>query len=242
MNKNIIEIKELSFAYPDGTEVLKNISLEIAKGESVAVVGANGTGKSTLLLHFNGCLFPNKGDVFIAGNLINKKTIQDIRRMVGMVFQNPDDQLFMPTVFEDVAFGVLNLGLSKSEVKKRVEEALEVVGALDLKNRSPYKLSGGEKRAVSIATILSMSPEIMVMDEPTSNLDPRSRRNFIALLNKFSHTKIIATHDLDMAFDVCKRTIILHNGQIKADGLTKDLLRDKELLLENGLELPLRFC
>ncbi|NHZ84803.1 MAG: ATP-binding cassette domain-containing protein [Planctomycetia bacterium] len=240
MSHHIVEARNLSYTYPDGTEVLKDISFKITHGESVAVVGANGAGKSTLLLHLNGYISPSKGKVLIGDYPINKETIQNVRRTVGMVFQNADDQLFMPTVFEDVAFGPLNLGLSKQEVEKRVNQSLEIVGALRLKDRPPYKLSGGEKRAVSIATILSMSPDILVMDEPTSNLDPKSRRNLIRLLKKFKHTKIIATHDLDMALDLCERTIIIHNGQITADGLTENLFRDKKLLFENSLETPLR--
>ncbi len=240
MSHHIVEARNLSYTYPDGTIVLKDISFKITHGESVAVVGANGAGKSTLLLHLNGYISPSKGEVLIGDYPINKETIQNVRRTVGMVFQNADDQLFMPTVFEDVAFGPLNLGLSKQEVQKRVDQSLEIVGALRLKDRPPYKLSGGEKRAVSIATILSMSPDILVMDEPTSNLDPKSRRNLIRLLKKFKHTKIIATHDLDMALDLCERTIIIHNGQITADGLTENLFRDKKLLFENSLETPLR--
>ncbi|GBD88013.1 cobalt import ATP-binding protein CbiO [bacterium BMS3Abin03] len=240
MSHHIVEARNLSYTYPDGTRVLKDISFKITHGESVAVVGANGAGKSTLLLHLNGYLSSSKGEVLIGDYQINKDTIQNIRRTVGMVFQNPDDQLFMPTVFDDVAFGPLNLGFSKQEVEERVNRSLEIVGALKLKDRPPYKLSGGEKRAVSIATVLSMSPDILVMDEPTSNLDPKSRRSLIGLLKKFEHTKIIATHDLDMALDLCERTIIIHEGKITADGLTENLFRDKELLFENSLEIPLR--
>jgi cobalt/nickel transport system ATP-binding protein len=157
-----------------------------------------------------------------------------------MVFQDPDDQLFMPTVFDDIAFGPLNLGLSATEVENKVMRALEIVGVPHLKKRPPYKLSGGEKRSVAIATVLVMSPDILVMDEPTSSLDPVSRRRLIELLKTFHHTKIIATHDLDMAMDLCERTIVLHQGQITADGHTLDIFRDESLLFRSGLDTPLR--
>jgi cobalt/nickel transport system ATP-binding protein len=168
-----------------------------------------------------------------------RENLKVVRRAVGMVFQDPDDQLFMPTVFDDVAFGPLNMGLPRDEVTKRVNEALETVGALHLTDRPPYKLSGGEKRAVSIATVLSMSPDILVMDEPTSNLDPRARRLLIELLKSFMHTKIIATHDLDMVMDLCERTLVIREGLIIADGPTADIMEDEDLLASSSLERPL---
>ena len=240
MSHHIVEVRELNFAYPDGTPALRGVSFRITHGESVALVGPNGAGKSTLLLHMNGCLYPASGTVQVGDVELTKKTLEDARRAVGMVFQDPDDQLFMPTVFDDVAFGPLNMGLSREEVEDRVEQALSVVGATRLRNRPPYKLSGGEKRRVSIAAVLSMSPEILVMDEPTSNLDPRARRRLIELLKSFHHTKIIATHDLDMVLDLCERTIILHDGRVMADGPTVDLFSDQGLLSECHLEKPLR--
>lgn len=240
MSHHIVQAENLSYTYPDGTTGINNISFKITHGQSVALVGANGAGKSTLLLHLNGCLIPLEGEMRIGDSPVNKKSLKAVRRSVGMVFQNSDDQLFMPTVFDDVAFGPINLGMQEAEVEKRVRHALETVGALHLIHRPPYKLSGGEKRAVAIATVLATSPDILVMDEPTSNLDPVSRRRLIHLLNSFEHSKIIATHDLDMALDVCERTIVLHKGEITADGPTIDLFNDERLLAHSGLEKPLR--
>ena len=240
MSHHIVEINELHYAYPDGTKALNGISLRVPHGESVAVVGANGAGKSTLLLHLNGCLLPRTGTVRIGEDLLAKATLASVRRSVGMVFQNPDDQLFMPTVFDDVAFGPLNLGLPTDEVVSRAKEALAIVGAGHLENRPPYKLSSGQKRCVSIAAVLSMSPDVLVMDEPSSNLDPKSRRGLIELLNTFKHTKIIATHDLDLALDVCERTVVLKHGRIIADGPTLALMNEAKLLEESHLERPLR--
>jgi cobalt/nickel transport system ATP-binding protein len=240
MSHHIVEVKDLEFTYSDGTEALKGVSFRITHGESVALVGANGAGKSTLLLHLNGSLVPKTGAVRIGDFPLNKRTLRNIRRTVGMVFQDPDDQLFMPTVFDDVAFGPLNLGLPVEEVESRVTEALSIVGAAHLKERPPYKLSGGEKRAVSIASVLSMSPDILVMDEPSSNLDPRARRQLIHLLKTFKHTKIIATHDLDLVLDLCERTIVLHEGRVTADGATMEIFNNEALLNESHLEKPLR--
>lgn len=240
MSHHIVEVENLSFRYPDGTAALRGVSFRITHGESVAVVGANGAGKSTLLLHLNGYLAPTDGRVRIGDFPLTRETVHDVRKTVGMVFQDPDDQLFMPTVYEDVAFGPLNLGLPPDEVDGRVRDALERVGQLRLSDRPPYRLSGGEKRAVAIATVLSMSPSILVMDEPTSNLDPRARRQLIELLATFEHTKIIATHDLDLVLDLCHRTIVLREGQIMADGPTLDIFGDDALLTESRLEKPLR--
>ncbi len=240
MSHHIIEANDLHFTYPDGTVGLDGISFRISHGESVAVVGENGSGKSTLLLHLSGCLFASKGRLRIGDTYLEQKTLNIVRRTVGMVFQNPDDQLFMPTVFDDVAFGPLNLGLTYLEAERKAMDALKTVGAEHLRNRPPYKLSQGEKRAVSIATVLSMSPDILVMDEPTSSLDPKSRRKLIELLKTFRHSKIIATHDLDMAMDLCERTIVLHQGKVTADGETLKLFQDEGLLNRSSLEKPLR--
>lgn len=240
MSHHIVEVKDLRYAYPDGTEALKGISFRLVHGESAAIVGANGAGKSTLLLHLNGYLAPSLGTIHIGDFPLTQKTIKNVRRNVGMVFQDPDDQLFMPTVYDDVAFGPLNLGLPPADVHSRVMEALATVDASHLKDRPPYKLSDGEKRAVAIASVLSMSPDILVMDEPTSNLDPRARRRLIQLLKSFKHTKIIATHDLDMVLDVCGRTIVVRDGQVTADGPTRDIFSDQALLAESHLEQPLR--
>jgi cobalt/nickel transport system ATP-binding protein len=240
MTHHIVEVHDLEYSYPDGTPALQGVSFRVAHGESTAIVGANGAGKSTLLLHLNGCLAPTKGTIQIGDFPLTKETLKLVRRTVGMVFQDPDDQLFMPTVYDDVAFGPLNLGLAPRDVDVRVMNALSIVGAGHLKNRPPYKLSGGEKRAVSIATVLSMSPDILVMDEPTSNLDPKARRQLIELLKTFKHTKIIATHDLDMVIDLCERTIVMHNGRVTADGPTSEIFQNDALLEESHLEKPLR--
>lgn len=240
MSHHIVEVKDLRYTYPDGNAALHGVSFRITHGESVAVVGANGAGKSTLLLHLNGCLIPEAGSVRIGDFPLNKKTLHHVRRTVGMIFQDPDDQLFMPLVHDDVAFGPLNLGLPPEEVEQRVNDALATVGASHLKNRPPYRLSGGEKRSVAIASVLSMSPSILVMDEPTSNLDPRGRRQLINLLCTFHHTIIIATHDLDMVLDVCSRTIVLNEGRVLADCPTFDILADDDILDSSRLEKPLR--
>jgi cobalt/nickel transport system ATP-binding protein len=240
MSHHIVEVKHIKYTYPDGTCALDDISFRITHGESVAVVGENGAGKSTLLLHLNGYLTSENGNIRIGDYPLTKQTVKEIRRTVGMVFQDPDDQLFMPTVYDDVAFGPINLSLPPEEVDERVNNALLTVGALHLKSRPPYRLSGGEKRSVSIATVLAMSPDILVMDEPTSNLDPRARRKLIELLKTFKHTKIIATHDLDMVMDLCERTIVIHKGQVMADGPTVEIFTNRELLAESHLEKPLR--
>lgn len=240
MSHHIVEAKDLHFSYSDGTKAVCGVSFRITHGESVAIVGANGAGKSTLLQHLNGFLLPKSGSIQIGDTILTRQTLPIIRRTVGMVFQDPDDQLFMPTVYEDVAFGPVNLGLPVDQVQSRVANALETVGMAHLAQRPPYHLSGGEKRAVAIATVLAMSPDILVMDEPSSNLDPRARRRLIELLATFTHTKIIATHDLDLAMDLCERTIVLHHGRIAADGPTASILCDPQILCPCGLEKPLR--
>jgi cobalt/nickel transport system ATP-binding protein len=234
-----MSVRDLSFAYPDGTQALDGVSFEAVHGEAIAVVGANGAGKSTLLLHLNGLLTPQRGSVDIGGLPVTKATLHDIRRTVGMVFQDPDDQLFMPTVAEDVGFGPLNLGLPPQGVAARVGAALARVGAEHLAERPPYHLSGGEKRAVAIATVLAMEPSVLVMDEPSSGLDPRARRRLIGLLEGFEHTRIVATHDLDLAAALCLRTIVMGGGRVLADRPTADVFRDDELLEAASLERPL---
>lgn len=205
----------------------------------MGIIGANGAGKSTLLMHMNGYLMPTSGTVNIGDVYLTKKTQQEIRRKVGIVFQNPDDQLFMPTVYEDVAFGPLNLGLDEAAVRERVEYALNLVSGLELKNKPPHHLSCGQKSAVAIASVIAMEPDILAMDEPGANLDPRSRRLLINLLKTFVHSKIIASHDLDLIMDVCQRCIVVKEGMVVADGRTQDVLTNKKLLEENNLELPL---
>ncbi len=241
MSHHLVEVRDLHYTYPGAAaEALGGVSFRITHGESVGIVGANGAGKSTLLLHLNGSLAPIEGSVRIGDYPITPRTLPAVRRTVGMVFQDPDDQLFMPTVSEDVAFGPLNLGLPPDEVESRVLQALDTVGAAHLRERPPYRLSGGEKRAVAIATVLAMLPDILVLDEPSSNLDPRARRRLIGLLKSFRHTKIVAAHDLDMILDLCERTIVIHDGRVMADGPTLEIFRDEGLLARSGLEKPLR--
>ncbi|MFU8890098.1 MAG: energy-coupling factor ABC transporter ATP-binding protein [Anaerosomatales bacterium] len=239
MSHHTIEVRDVTFRYPDGTAALSGVSFFVGHGESIALVGANGAGKSTLLMHLMGFLVPAEGSVRIGDVPVTKTTLHDIRRSVGMVFQDPDDQLFMPSVAEDVGFGPMNLGLPPGEVTARVDDALERVGASHLKERPPHRLSGGEKRAVAIATVLAMCPSALVMDEPSSELDPRARRRLIELLATFEHTKIIATHDLDMAVALCERTIVMSGGTIMADGPTAEVFADAALLERSGLERPL---
>jgi cobalt/nickel transport system ATP-binding protein len=238
MSHHIVEVRNLRHVYPDGTIALNDVSFRITHGESVAVIGANGAGKSTLLQHLNGYLEATSGDIRIGDTPLTRATLPDIRRTVGMVFQDPDDQLFMPTVFDDVAFGPLNLGLSEEFVERRVTEALDLVGAGHLKGKPPYHLSSGEKRRAAIATILAMSPDILVMDEPTSGLDPFARRQLMALLREFRHTKIFTSHDLDMVLELCERTIVLHAGVVRADGPTGEIFSNDALLAECCLEKP----
>lgn len=239
MSHHIVEVADLAYAYSDGTKALNGVSFRITHGESVAVVGANGAGKSTLLLHLNGYFSPQVGAVRIGDYPLTKETLEQVRKSVGMVFQDPDDQLFMPSVYEDVAFGPLNLGLPAEEVDARVREALDRVGIADLADRPPYHLSGGEKRAAAIAGVLAMGPNILVLDEPSSNLDPGARRRLIRLLATFEHTKIIATHDLEMAVELCERTILLRRGEVVADGPTREIFTNEELLAAGSLEKPL---
>lgn len=239
MSHHVIEITDLQYVYPDGNKAINEVSLKLKHGESVGIVGANGAGKSTLLKLLIGIIFPCNGSITVGNIPVTKKTLSQIREKVGMVFQNPDDQLFMNTVYDDVAFGPRNYKLNEDEVAKRVLKVLEIVGILHLKDRAPYKLSGGEKRSASIAAILSMHPDILIMDEPTTALDPKSRRCLINLLKSFDHTKIIASHDLDMVFELCERTIILKEGVIIADGLTSELMINEELMEKCSLEIPL---
>jgi cobalt/nickel transport system ATP-binding protein len=241
MSHHIVEFKNVFFRYPDGTEALNGVNFRITHGESVGVVGANGAGKSTLLQHMNGYLVPTSGTITIGDLTLTTKTRREIRKKVGIVFQNPDDQLFMPTVFDDVAFGPLNLGLDEASVRERVRKALGMVNSLDLQDKPPHHLSCGQKSAVAIASVMAMEPDILAMDEPAANLDPRSRRSLILLLKTFKHSKIVASHDLDLILDVCQRCIVIGGGAVVADGPSAEILSNKALLEENNLELPLSF-
>ena len=240
MSHHLVAVKDLRFVYADGTPALDGITFAIHHGESVGLVGANGAGKSTLILHLAGVLTASAGTVRVGDWPVTATTLPHIRRSLGLVFQDPDDQLFMPTVEDDVAFGPANLGLPADEIETRVVAALTRVEALHLRRRPPQRLSAGEKRAVAIAAVLAMSPDILVMDEPSSNLDPAARRALITQLKAFEHTKIVASHDLDLVLDVCARTIVLAHGRVAADGPTHTVLDDAELLARCRLEKPLR--
>ena len=238
MSHHYLRFDDVHYRYPNGYEALCGVSFRITHGEKVALVGANGAGKSTLLLHTNGLLMPSQGGVVLGGIALTRRTLPLVRQSVGLVFQDSDNQLFMPTVEEDVAFGSSNMRLEPEEIRRRVTEALDAVGALDLRGESPFRLSGGQKRRVAIATVLAMEPSVLVMDEPTSNLDPRARRQIIDLIRRFSHTTLIATHDMEMVLDLCDRTIVMKEGRIVADGSTRHVFGDLALLEECGLEQP----
>jgi len=243
MHHNPISIANLSYVYPDGTPALENISLEIAATERVALIGANGSGKSTLQSHLNGLITPQTGAVRVGELLVAPENLVAIRNFVGLVFQNPDDQLFMPTVAEDVAFGPQNLGLRGEALGSRVVNAMIAVG-LDWDTYSPRStdaLSGGEKKRVAIAGVLAMDPQILVFDEPSAQLDPRSRRQLIQLLQTLPLTQLIATHDLDLALEICPRTIVLSAGKIVYDGGTEAVMGDPKFLVQHSLESPLSY-
>jgi cobalt/nickel transport system ATP-binding protein len=231
----MIRVADLHFAYPDGQAALKGIELNVASGEKVALVGPNGAGKSTLMLHLNGIL-SGQGRIEINGLPITKPNLREIRRQVGLVFQNPDDQLFSPTVFEDVAFGPLHLGLPEAEVRERVARALEQIGMEGFGDRLSHHLSVGEKKGITIATVLAMDPEVLVLDEPSAGLDPRSRRSLINLMRELPQTLLVSTHDLALVRDLLPRMAIMDDGCIVAGGPTEQLLRDAELLEAHGLE------
>ena len=238
MSHHYLRFDDVHYRYPNGYEALCGVSFCITHGEKVALVGANGAGKSTLLLHTNGLLIPSQGEVVMGGIKLTRRTLPLVRQSVGLVFQDSDNQLFMPTVEEDVAFGPSNMRLEPEEIRRRVTEALDAVGALHLRGASPFRLSGGQKKRVAIATVLSMEPSVLVMDEPTSNLDPRARRQIIDLIRRFGHTTLIATHDMEMVLDLCDRTIVMKQGRIVADGSTRQVFGDLALLEECGLEQP----
>lgn len=237
--RKIVRIKNLEYIYPDGTSALRGIDLDIFEGESIGLIGPNGAGKSTLLLHLNGILREGRGSIEILGMKVEEKNLIKIRQKVAIVFQQPDDQLFMPTVFDDIAFGPINAGYSEEKVRKKVKEALKEVGMTGYEKRCSHHLSLGEKKRISLATVLSMEPEIMILDEPTSNLDPRARRHLIELLNNLNLTKIVAGHDLELILEICQRVILLDEGKIVTNGETKEVLSNKSLMEYHGLEVPL---
>lgn len=233
-----VDVRDLVFTYPDGFEALQGITLKIARGEKVALIGPNGAGKSTLMLHLNGINAPTSGSVAIGGMPVNRANIGRIRAEVGLVFQDPDDQLFSPTVYDDVAFGPVHMGLPKAEVDSRVSRALESVGLAGFEKRQPHHLSIGQRKRAALATVLSMSPSVLVLDEPSAGLDPRGRRELINLLTGLEQTMLVSTHDMKLVAEIFPRTVIVDGGRVVADGSTVDTLADRELLEAHGLEQP----
>ncbi|TIC87476.1 ABC transporter ATP-binding protein [Nocardioides sp. GY 10113] len=241
----VLDVQGLAFAYPDGHQALFGVDLHVHAGERVALLGPNGAGKTTLVLHLNGILTAaagqGAGSVAVSGLPVTKKNLLEIRRRVGIVFQDPDDQLFLGSVRADVAFGPANLGLKGAALERRVMEALEMVGMADFADRPPHHLSFGQRRRVAVATVLAMEPEILVLDEPSSNLDPASRRELAEILRSLDVTVLMVTHDLPYALELCPRSVVLSQGRVVADGATYDLLTDQELMSAHRLELPFGF-
>lgn len=235
-----VSIKNLVYTYPDNTTALSGISFSVSQGESLGIVGANGAGKSTLVNHLNGYILPQHGSIVINGTELTKKSAEEIRKVVGVVFQNPDDQLFMARLYDDIVFGPQNLGLRADEIAQKTEKLLRDFNLWELREKPPSHLSQGQKRFAALAAVLVMEPSILVMDEPTSDLDPRNRRKLITLLNSLPITRITVSHDLDFIYDTCERTIVLADGKVVADGLTSALLSDNSLLQRHGLELPIK--
>jgi len=240
--KNYLQINDLNFSYPDGYEALKNINLEINKGDTLGVLGPNGAGKTTFILHLNGILGNLDDSIYINNLSINEENLKNIREKVGIVFQDPDDQLFMPTVLEDVMFGPKNFGYTNEEAESKAIEALEKVKMKEFLNKPPHHLSFGQKRKVAIASVIAINPELIVLDEPSSNLDPASRRELIEILKNLDVTIILVTHDLPMALEICDESIILNNGEIKTRDKTYSILTNEKVMKENRLELPFGFA
>ena len=241
MSEPSLEVIDLSFAYPDGRQALRSVDLHVHHGERVALLGPNGAGKTTLLLHLNGILRPASGEVRVAGLVVSSESAMEVRRRVGLIFQDPDDQLFMPTVSQDVAFGPGNFGVEGEQLEALVAEALGAVSMLEARERAPHHLSYGERRRVAIATVLAMRPEILVLDEPTSNLDPASRRELIDVLRGLPITQLVVTHDLPFALELCPRALVMDEGVIVAGDSTVGVLTDELLMKTHRLELPYRF-
>ncbi len=243
MHHNPIIIENLTYTYPDGTKALNDINLAIEAGERVALIGANGSGKSTLQLHLNGIILPQAGRIKVGEWFINSDTLRDIRNFVGLVFQNPDNQLFMPTVWDDVIFGPKNRGWRDEELNERAKKAMMMVD-IDSEYYGPRNtenLSGGEKKRIAIAGVLAMEPQVLVLDEPSAQLDPRSRRQLIELLKNLSLTQLVATHDLDLALELCDRTVVLSQGRIVYDGATEKIMSNPDFLVQHSLESPLSY-
>jgi cobalt transport protein ATP-binding subunit len=235
-----VQVHGLEYTYPDGRKALRGVDIEIGAGERVAILGPNGAGKTTFALHLNGILQPEAGSITISGLPVVEENYREIRQMVGLVFQDPNDQLFMSTVREDVAFGPMNLGVSGDELVARVDAALEVVSGSDFADRPPHHLSGGEKRRAALATVLAMDPDVLVFDEPTSGLDPAGRRQLISTLSSLPMTQLVITHDLPLALELCTRSVIMNRGRVVADAPTAELLFNESVLVANSLELPYR--
>jgi cobalt/nickel transport system ATP-binding protein len=241
MGTPVLDVRGLAYAYADGHQALYGVDLHVHRGERVALLGPNGAGKTTLVLHLNGILVPGRGSVAVCGLEVARPNLQEIRRRVGIVFQDPDDQLFMPTVRDDVAFGPANLGVRGPELQARVGDALERVGMGDYADRPPHHLSFGQRRRVAVATVLAMQPEVLVLDEPSSNLDPASRRELADILRGLDVTVLMVTHDLPYALELCPRSVVLSDGVIVADGPTADVLGDEATMRAHRLELPFGF-
>lgn len=237
----MIKVIDCGFVYPDGTMALKNLSFSVEKGEAVALLGENGAGKSTLISALLAFAEPSSGEIFIAGLKADKKNAKAIRAKTGIVFQDPDDQLFMPTVYDDVSFGPANMGITGEDLKAVTEKSMAIAGITSLRDKEPDRLSGGQKRRAAIAGVIAMEPDILIMDEPTAGLDYKSKKSLSNLLNSINSTKLVATHDTDFAFETCRRAIILHNGELKADGAAADIFADAGLLEEYNIEPPRRF-
>ena len=241
MSLPVLDVRGVAYAYPDGHQALFGVDLHVHEGERVALLGPNGAGKTTLVLHLNGILAAGTGTVLVSGMEVNRKNMAEVRRRVGVVFQDPDDQLFMPTVRDDVAFGPANHGVRGAELDRRVLDALEQVGMTDYVDRAPHHLSYGQRRRVAVATVLAMHPEVIVLDEPSSNLDPASRRELAEILLRLDVTVLMVTHDLPYAMEICPRSVVLSEGVVVADANTYDVLTDDELMGAHRLELPFGF-
>jgi cobalt/nickel transport system ATP-binding protein len=238
---NALEVRGLAFAYPDGVQALYGVNLTVSRGEHVALLGPNGAGKTTLALHLNGVLEAGAGSVHVGGLELNKGNLKEIRKRVAIVFQDSDDQLFMPRVREDVAFGPANLGVAGAELEARIHDALAAVGMTEHAHRPPHHLSYGQRRRVAVATVLAMQPEILVMDEPSSNLDPAAKRELADILQSLDLTMLMVTHDMPYALELCERAVVMNQGTITADGPTPEILADEALMRTNRLELPYGF-
>ncbi len=241
MTAPVLEVRDLAFTYPDGHEALRGVDLTVEAGERVAILGPNGAGKTTLVLALNGINTPTRGTVRVGGTTVERSTLAEIRRRVGIVFQDPDDQLFMPTVRDDVAFGPANLGMRGAELAARTAEALDAVGMAHVADRAPHHLSFGERRRVALATVLAMRPDVLVLDEPSSNLDPSARRELAEIVLGLPVTILLVTHDLPYALQLCTRSVVLNGGRVVVDGPTRDVLADRDTMAANRLELPYGF-